>query len=74
MLDNISRGRVDLVLGSGYVPSEFEMYGVPSSERAARLTETHGDAAGRVHRRAVRVPRPHRAGDAARPIGRADPA
>ena len=40
VLDNISRGRVDLVLGSGYVPSEFEMYGVPSSERAARLTET----------------------------------
>jgi len=39
VLDNISRGRVDLVLGSGYVPSEFEMYGVPSSERAARLTE-----------------------------------
>jgi alkanesulfonate monooxygenase SsuD/methylene tetrahydromethanopterin reductase-like flavin-dependent oxidoreductase (luciferase family) len=40
VLDNISRGRVDLVLGSGYVPSEFEMYGVKSSERAARLTET----------------------------------
>ncbi len=40
VLDNISRGRVDLVLGSGYVPSEFEMYGVPSSERAKRLTET----------------------------------
>ncbi len=40
VLDNISRGRVDLVLGSGYVPSEFEMYGVPSSERAARLKET----------------------------------
>ena len=40
VLDNISRGRVDLVLGSGYVPSEFEMYGVPSSERAQRLTET----------------------------------
>ena len=40
VLDNLSRGRVDLVLGSGYVPSEFEMYGVPSSERAARLQET----------------------------------
>jgi hypothetical protein len=39
VLDNISRGRVDLVLGSGYVPSEFDMYGVSSSERAARLTE-----------------------------------
>ena len=39
VLDNISRGRVDLVLGSGYVPNEFEMYGVPTSERAARLIE-----------------------------------
>jgi hypothetical protein len=40
VLDNLSRGRVDLVLGAGYVPSEFEMYGVPSSARAARLVET----------------------------------
>lgn len=40
VLDNISRGRVDVVLAAGYVPSEFEMYGVPSSQRAARLIET----------------------------------
>ena len=27
-------------VAGGYVPSEFEMFGVPSSERADRLTET----------------------------------
>src|SRR5262245_37153978 len=37
VLDNISRGRVDLILGAGYVPSELAMYGVPSSTRPARL-------------------------------------
>ncbi len=70
VLDNISRGRVDLVLGSGYVPSEFEMYGVPSSERAARLREAletlQGAFAGEPFEfrgRTVRVtPSPHRPG------------
>lgn len=70
VLDNLSRGRIDLVLGSGYVPSEFEMYGVPSSERATRLTETLDTLRGafggepfEYRGRTVQVtPAPHREG------------
>lgn len=40
VLDNLSRGRVDLIVAGGYVHEEFEMYGVPMRERAARVTET----------------------------------
>ncbi|OAA26360.1 flavin-dependent oxidoreductase, F420-dependent methylene-tetrahydromethanopterin reductase [Frankia sp. EI5c] len=40
VLDNISKGRVDLVLGAGYVREEFDMFGVPMNERAKRVTET----------------------------------
>lgn len=39
VLDNLSKGRVDVVVAGGYVHEEFEMYGVPMSERAARVTE-----------------------------------
>ncbi len=39
VLDNLSRGRVDLIVAGGYVPEEFEMYGVPMRERARRVTE-----------------------------------
>jgi alkanesulfonate monooxygenase SsuD/methylene tetrahydromethanopterin reductase-like flavin-dependent oxidoreductase (luciferase family) len=39
VLDNLSRGRVDLVVAAGYVHEEFAMYGVPMSERGARVTE-----------------------------------
>ncbi len=39
VIDHLSRGRVDLVLGSGYVHEEFEMYGVPIGERPRRVTE-----------------------------------
>jgi alkanesulfonate monooxygenase SsuD/methylene tetrahydromethanopterin reductase-like flavin-dependent oxidoreductase (luciferase family) len=42
-LDHLSAGRLMLGLGSGWVPKEFEMLGVPfatRSERAARLRET----------------------------------
>jgi alkanesulfonate monooxygenase SsuD/methylene tetrahydromethanopterin reductase-like flavin-dependent oxidoreductase (luciferase family) len=39
VLDHLSRGRVDLVLAAGYVRQEFELFGVPSRERGARLTE-----------------------------------
>jgi len=39
VLDNLSRGRVDLVIAGGYVPEEFEMFGVPMRERPARVTE-----------------------------------
>ncbi len=72
VLDNISRGRVDLVLGSGYVPSEFEMYGVPSSERAARLKETLQTLQAAFTGEPFEYPGTHRAGDAgARSRGRA---
>ena len=39
VLDHLSRGRVDLIVAGGYVPDEFEMYGIPLSERGARVTE-----------------------------------
>ncbi|WP_307874992.1 LLM class flavin-dependent oxidoreductase [Frankia nepalensis] len=39
VLDHLSAGRFDLVLAGGYVPAEFEMLGVPSKERARRVTE-----------------------------------
>jgi alkanesulfonate monooxygenase SsuD/methylene tetrahydromethanopterin reductase-like flavin-dependent oxidoreductase (luciferase family) len=42
-LDHLSGGRLVLGLGSGWVPAEFEMLGVPfgsRSQRAARLAET----------------------------------
>ena len=37
VLDHLSRGRIDLVLAVGYVRQEFELFGVPSRERGARL-------------------------------------
>jgi alkanesulfonate monooxygenase SsuD/methylene tetrahydromethanopterin reductase-like flavin-dependent oxidoreductase (luciferase family) len=39
VLDNLTKGRVDLIIASGYVPDEFEMLGVARGERARRLTE-----------------------------------
>jgi len=39
VLDNISRGRVDLIVAGGYVPDEFAMFDVPLNERAKRVTE-----------------------------------
>jgi alkanesulfonate monooxygenase SsuD/methylene tetrahydromethanopterin reductase-like flavin-dependent oxidoreductase (luciferase family) len=39
VLDHLSRGRVDLIVAGGYVRQEFEMYGVPTSERGARVEE-----------------------------------
>ncbi|MCK9899168.1 luciferase [Parafrankia colletiae] len=40
VLDNISKGRVDLIVGAGYVREEFAMYDVPMNERAKRVTDT----------------------------------
>lgn len=34
VLDNISDGRVDLTIGLGYVPTEFDMFGVSIKQRA----------------------------------------
>ncbi|WSW98335.1 LLM class flavin-dependent oxidoreductase [Streptomyces sp. NBC_00989] len=39
VLDNISRGRVDLIVAGGYVREEFAMFDVPMKERAKRVTE-----------------------------------
>jgi alkanesulfonate monooxygenase SsuD/methylene tetrahydromethanopterin reductase-like flavin-dependent oxidoreductase (luciferase family) len=39
VLDNISRGRVDLIVAAGYTPSEFEMFDVLLKERPKRVTE-----------------------------------
>jgi alkanesulfonate monooxygenase SsuD/methylene tetrahydromethanopterin reductase-like flavin-dependent oxidoreductase (luciferase family) len=39
VLDHLSRGRVDVIVGGGYVRDEFAMFGVPTNERAARVTE-----------------------------------
>jgi alkanesulfonate monooxygenase SsuD/methylene tetrahydromethanopterin reductase-like flavin-dependent oxidoreductase (luciferase family) len=39
VVDNISGGRLDLVLTNGYVAEEFAMFGVPLGERAKRTTE-----------------------------------
>jgi alkanesulfonate monooxygenase SsuD/methylene tetrahydromethanopterin reductase-like flavin-dependent oxidoreductase (luciferase family) len=39
VLDNLSRGRVDLVVAGGYVREEFDQFGVTMSERSARVTE-----------------------------------
>ncbi len=39
VLDNLSRGRVDLVVAAGYVHEEFAMFDVPMSERGQRVTE-----------------------------------
>jgi hypothetical protein len=39
VLDNLTRGRVEVIVGAGYAHQEFEMFGVPEKERPARVTE-----------------------------------
>lgn len=39
VLDNLSFGRVDLMVAGGYVRDEFAMYGASMSERGIRVTE-----------------------------------
>lgn len=39
VLDNLSRGRVSVVIGAGYVPEEFDLYGVAMGERVDRVVE-----------------------------------
>jgi alkanesulfonate monooxygenase SsuD/methylene tetrahydromethanopterin reductase-like flavin-dependent oxidoreductase (luciferase family) len=39
VVDQISAGRLDLVIANGYVPGEFAMFGREISERVARTTE-----------------------------------
>ena len=40
VVDQLSGGRLALVLANGYVPSEFEMFGVPLRERGERVRDT----------------------------------
>jgi alkanesulfonate monooxygenase SsuD/methylene tetrahydromethanopterin reductase-like flavin-dependent oxidoreductase (luciferase family) len=40
VLDNLSRGRVDLIVAAGYVHEEFALYDVPMNERGKRVAET----------------------------------
>jgi alkanesulfonate monooxygenase SsuD/methylene tetrahydromethanopterin reductase-like flavin-dependent oxidoreductase (luciferase family) len=70
VVDRISGGRLDLVVANGYVPSEFEMFGCPISERARRTTETletlrrawTGEPFEHRGRRVRVTPTPHQAG------------
>lgn len=39
VLDIVSGGRVSVVLGMGYRQAEFDLYGVPMSDRGARMDE-----------------------------------
>jgi alkanesulfonate monooxygenase SsuD/methylene tetrahydromethanopterin reductase-like flavin-dependent oxidoreductase (luciferase family) len=39
-LDVVTDGRLSVGLGLGYIPAEYEMFGVPFNERGARLNET----------------------------------
>jgi alkanesulfonate monooxygenase SsuD/methylene tetrahydromethanopterin reductase-like flavin-dependent oxidoreductase (luciferase family) len=39
VLDNLSRGRVDLIVAGGYVHEEFAMFDVAMNERATRVNE-----------------------------------
>ncbi|MCK9902092.1 luciferase [Parafrankia colletiae] len=38
VLDHLSRGRIDILLGGGYVREEFAMFDVPMKERPKRVT------------------------------------
>ncbi len=40
VVDLLSRGRLDLTVAGGYVREEFDMFGVPMSERPSRVQET----------------------------------
>ena len=39
VVDLLSGGRLDIIVANGYVPDEFEMFGIPIGERARRTTE-----------------------------------
>jgi alkanesulfonate monooxygenase SsuD/methylene tetrahydromethanopterin reductase-like flavin-dependent oxidoreductase (luciferase family) len=39
VLDNLSRGRVDVLVAGGYVREEFALFDVPMGERGRRVTE-----------------------------------
>ncbi len=82
VLDHLSRGRVDVVVGAGYVREEFAMFGRTMSERAERVTEVvttlKAAFAGEPFEyrgRTVQVtPRPHRPGGPGISLGGSSPA
>lgn len=39
VVDNITKGRLDLIVAGGYAREEFEMFGVPMKERPKRVVE-----------------------------------
>lgn len=39
VMDNLSKGRIDVIIGAGYVPEEFAMFGVAMKDRVKRVTE-----------------------------------
>jgi alkanesulfonate monooxygenase SsuD/methylene tetrahydromethanopterin reductase-like flavin-dependent oxidoreductase (luciferase family) len=39
VLDNLSKGRVDVIIAGGYVHEEFAMFDIPMKERGLRVTE-----------------------------------
>ena len=39
-LDVVTDGRLSVGLGLGYIPAEYELFGVPFNQRGARLNET----------------------------------
>jgi alkanesulfonate monooxygenase SsuD/methylene tetrahydromethanopterin reductase-like flavin-dependent oxidoreductase (luciferase family) len=39
VLDQLSRGRFDVIVAGGYAPNEFAMFGVPVKERPRRVAE-----------------------------------
>jgi alkanesulfonate monooxygenase SsuD/methylene tetrahydromethanopterin reductase-like flavin-dependent oxidoreductase (luciferase family) len=40
VVDNITKGRLDVIITGGYVHEEFDMFGVAMKERPSRVTET----------------------------------
>lgn len=40
VVDNITKGRLDVIITGGYVHEEFDMFGVSMKERPSRVTET----------------------------------
>ena len=42
-LDVVTDGRLSVGLGLGYIPAEYELFGVPFGERGTRLERDHRD-------------------------------
>jgi alkanesulfonate monooxygenase SsuD/methylene tetrahydromethanopterin reductase-like flavin-dependent oxidoreductase (luciferase family) len=70
VLDNLSRGRISLIVAGGYVHEEFAMFEIPMQERGRRVTEAvatlkaafTGEPFGYRGRTVHITPAPYRAG------------